>query len=760
MAKLPTYEPQVIKTERAPFAETTNIATDTAFRENLKQSLDKLAAVTKAEANKYAAEQAVASFLDTPLHISDYEKSMVTGEDPVKKYTRGGATYNKTLRSLYGNQAKIDLLGELNLHQENVLKRVRSGELKDIQEIRAEYEAPIKGYSKVVYDIDPEQGVSFSTQATTYSKGSMKAAMKELSDQAAAELNIKVRNFADTLYRNYDQFVKNETDVNLIGEHKKLVIKNATEAFKQTSKATEHLNAFTKRIEKIERAAMGTRIAEQAFLKNIPKEQLMQNLIQNEDAGELFSNYYKGLTADQQKDLRSQIGTAYTSMKVKDSSNKSGITSKLNKAITRAENGELVDISEFDNDVASMDDEQISKFNLIDEFNSITEEAYALTPAQLQDKAEDMINTYAGESLTAYESAIKNHTTKVINTIEKKLEEDPVGFMMEHSAYKNAVAPIYIEQFGDMTEQDVAKYQQLIAERKGAIADFNTQYNVQQTMFFTKDEIKHYVNVLENADEQKMIDVFTTLNSVYSDDQYELFTQMGKVPGSEALAHIGSLILQNQDVPFDARDYKNRNARLLAEGIVLSRDSGIQYKFAPSDIESSLKTKLNVDFADDASGASTRQAIIKSAEYIYKALNKSEPATFYRNIYDEALDIASGKINGYGGVVKYNKKNILIPAYMDQDMLKNIMDNATLEDFAKHAYSGKTGMRLKSTSAYTKDQFKRASVRFQSKDMMQLFIPAQTSSGVVDRQFAIDGHIMLFHMPGIMKDLKDRGVEY
>ena len=758
MAKLPRYERQIIKTQLAPAAETTNLRAATEYSKTLQGALDQLTEYTAGEANVYAEEQATESFLDTPLTLQDYQKAARTEEDPVKQFHTGGTTYNETLTKLYANQAKVDLLSQLQLDQEAVLTKVKDGTLTDVDAIRAEMQAPIAGYSKVIYNIDAAQGAQFANQATTYSKTYLKSAMKEVSDNAEAEMQLKVGKYSQQATLNFDEYVKNENDPSLIMAHRDFLLDNATEFFKLTGKTTENLSKFTTKLDKIEKEAFAAKIAESAYLNGVSKDDLNRSMILEDTPGEDYKRYYQSLTSDKQKDLRTSINTAYSAIEITKSSNKQGITTKLNDASRRLDNLEFIDFDEIDKLKDSMDDTQLLTYDLLVEKQKINELAFEKTKSEFKNTAEEYRNKYAGEKNTQFESDIANHFKKVEEDIDKRLRNNPVQFAMQHKRYKDSIQPIMIEEF-PMTEQEISSVRQKISSRKSAMAQFNQEFGVVNEEFFNDKEIQYYDDLLEDANKDELVNIITGLDVVYDDDKYDLFDKLEQK--NSALGHMGSLLNANYDPPLSAQDSKQTNLKLLAEGFVIDRDTDIKYSMAPSDTKLIDEELLGADL-----DSVTRDSIIQSGKLIYKALNKNTPATFDSEKYIQALEFAAGKINGYGGVIEYNNSTILIPAYLTKDILEGIMDTATLDDFKNHAYTI-DGEKIDNLGGYEISQFRKAQIDFpEDKDRIRLISKSKIDRNLFSptitipaKQFVVNDQVLTIDIRSLLKDLQDRNID-
>ena len=426
MAELPKYERQKYLTEGVPMAGTENIDAAITASKSMQSMLDQLTAYTAEEAGKYAIEKGIEFSINNPLSIKDYQNAERTGESAVNQFLQGGKTYNKTLKAMYGHQSRIDLLGELENHQQNVLQQVKEGKITDPQQIRAELEAPTKGYANVVFNIDPDEGMKFQTSATTYTKTNYKSILKELGDRAEKEAQFTVDKFITAGAKNYTQFVYNNTDPTLLLAHRDMLERDAFDAFAITGKQTENMNAFRSKLDKVEEAAVADQIAKEYFTAGASKEEV-ERIMQNETKAGRYTNYFANLLPDRQNSLQSAVSTAMEKLEISSSVSNKTLTFSLSEMDKTVSNGNLTDLSQLSG--YDFDDKQQIQADIILGKQLINEVVYSSSPyneAGFDTAMTEIQTRYGGEQNTIYEDAILEHAKKMRKQVIKEIEETPI----------------------------------------------------------------------------------------------------------------------------------------------------------------------------------------------------------------------------------------------------------------------------------------------------------------------------------------------
>lgn len=684
MAKLPRYDRQVLRTELAPAAGTQNLQAETQYSKTLQGALDQLTKITGIEAEKYAGEVAEENFLDTPLTLQDYQKAARTGEDPVQRLRTGGTTYNETLTKLYANQAKADLLNQLQLDQESVLTRVKSGELADIDSIKGEMSAAVSGYSNVISNIDAEAGMQFSSQAATYTKQYFKSAMKEVSEKAEAELQLKVQSQIEGFARNLENFIQEESDPYLINAHINLLEENARSSFKSTGKVTENMKAFRKKMKAIQLDAIGLKIANEANMAGKTEEEVIRNLTSANTpfAESVYGPYFSDLLSDEKVDLIAKVKTAMNNLDAKKDISNAFTNNLITRSNKMVDNGEIPDLTKLTKLQPTFNEKQNLDF-LIMQQKLVTNNLFNDMDTNSMDQyINGLTKLYpADQKRSVVESAVINHAMKLKDKIKKDAIKNPVEFASNNSRYSDDMMPIKID-FNRMADPKYSEdVEQAFLQRKTVMNKFANDFGLQEVNFFSQSEVDYYYDKLENATANEMILITTGLVQAFPGAEYELFSQINKK--STSLAHIGNLVGQAYSSP---EGMESNNAKLLAEGIVIER--GIDGISASYELPSTQMRDKADDILANAFPPTEKAIVIDAATKIYKALNKSKPGTYNDNIFAEALELSAGKFNDYGGLVEYNNRMVAVPANIKTKEFDNIFNKASIDDIKQVAVDG------------------------------------------------------------------------
>ena len=746
MAKLPRYEQQQI-TELAPAPKPVNLEAGVQTANVINRSLDQLIGYAKEGAERYAKESAIAFNIDNALTPEDYEKAKTSGEDPIKAFKTGGMVYNDTLRKLYANQASTQLLADAQDNHEDVLARVERGEITDKDEVKRLLTDPLKGYSSVIQRMDPATAATFQYRANYYGHTYFRRAVKELDNQAqfAIEQTLDKRIEDAMKFHQTQLSVYNSPQEILDG--RKILEQDLADVFKQSGKPKEALNALRNGLDTIEEAVLSNNIAQEAFKQGISVEQMTQDL----SYGNAYSNsriFQDKLKHDQVK-IIAAAKTAHNNLTLKTTTNKSAVNKLLSDGESMLSNLEFVNLNQYTPYVASMDEEQRTRYNMLQAKQSLAKQMMSMTETELSQYSQQVLSNKP-EEMTTHESDLVNFVTKTTASIKKKIKDDPVGYMQSHPKYQGGTGNLYIERYDQFSEEDIANLKHQFGQRQEAIKEFKEDYNsAGDVPMFSGAEVNYFKQQLDNADPDTMFKMMVTFSTVFEGDKYELFAQLDKKqPG---YGQIGGILANYMDVPGDLRDPEYSNARTLINAIVDEREMAKIGTKKSIDMSKTDVTQAQDDYFNGANMDSTEMAAtIAAANLIYKHL-APEVSSFDSDLYTEALNMAIGKIGDHGGIVEYNNKGLYIPAYLTEDKLETIMDEITLEDIQNHAVTP-DGIRA-DIGNYELRQFKKADLYFESRDIMVFH-------GTVDKKkFGIDGNEFGIDMPALINDLIARGVD-
>jgi len=718
MAELPKYERQKYLTEGVPMAGTENIDAAITASKSMQSMLDQLTAYTAEEAGKYAIEKGIEFSINNPLSIKDYQNAERNGESAVNKFLQGGKTYNNTLKTMYGHQSRIDLLGELENHQQGVLQQVKEGKITDLQQIRAELEAPTKGYANVVFNIDAEEGMKFQTSATTYTKTNYKSILKELGDRAELEAQFTVDKFITAGAKNYTQFVYNNTDPTLLLAHRDMLERDAFDAFAITGKQTENMNAFRNKLDKVEEAAVADQIAKEYFTAGSSKEQV-ERIMQNEGEAGRYTNYFANLLPDRQNSLQSAVSTAMEKLEISSSVSNKTLTFSLSEMDKTVSNGNLTDLSQLSG--YDFDDKQQIQADIILGKQLINEVVYSSSPYNEAgfDAAMTKIQTqYGGEQNTIYEDAILQHADKMRKQVIKEIEETPIEYLKKNIKYKSEIEPLYVDSNMLIDPEYRDGMARKIAKRKAVVEKFAEDFGLANVNLFSKEEVSYYSNQFNQITQTpsltptekvgQQMQYAGYLVDTFGGNSYQIFQELGEK--NTSLAHIGNLMNDAMRSPNPSMEA----GELLAVGNLI--DLGVAGDKAKYVMETSDMRTTEASVLGDAFTQNERGIVTESAIKIYYALKTKDFDEFDTDLYEKALKLAAGQQGEYGGIVEYKGVKHAIPSNIKRDDFEdNLFRFATIEDIEANLVD-RDGNNIENigrgSQPYSYDQFVTSNLKF------------------------------------------------
>lgn len=719
MAKLPTYDRQVIKTDIGPAVGTQNLEGNIRQSQALQGLLDQAAAWAGEEAIKYSVEKATQDFLDQPLTVKDYEQAMRRGEDPIERFKRGGVSYNETIKKLHGHQARMELGSQTQALQEDVLARVKRGELTDPNQIKKELESSIRGYGKAVSAIDVEQGMNYISTARTHSKYYYKAAMKELGDQAELKMQLTVNSIIDQSARSYETFLDTEFDPEKIYQHRQMLLADAQDTFKLTGKVTENLNKFNEKMDKVLFAKLGDKIAKENFDDGVTKDALMQDIQSGNEFG-MYTNFYRSLTADDRNKLDTAISTAMSNLELSKSTSDGVTTNRISLASDNVNGGSVLNLDDLSK--TPMTETQKFKFDLVNKKNDINKQLQSSTFTTRQDIENHINKTYAGAENEEIRTELINHFKTQIQNLDKKIVDDPVAYAASHPAFKDQVKPIMIDT-ARLNDPDYIRQLKVdFSDRQAVIQQLRVANKLPNLTFFSKDEVTYYksqfaaISAGEGSLESKInkqIGLAATMVDTFKGSSYLLFKEFDP---KSPYAHIGNLVLDAMESPTPNID----NVKLLAKGDLIDQGyfGKISYELPTKDIQG-----LNLELQEALDGPN-RAIVETNTLKIYKALNVQNAGEFNDELYQQALDIAVGTNGEYGGLVEYQGKMMVIPSSIKRsDFTEGLMNFVNLEELQMHLVD-RDGNPVENIGPgnlpYTLSQFRNAQIEFNDRNTVKL----------------------------------------
>tara|TARA_R110000772_G_scaffold162267_1_gene273499 strand:+ start:464 stop:2776 length:2313 start_codon:yes stop_codon:yes gene_type:complete len=183
VAKLPQYKREAPLMQGLPELQTPQFNAQINKSESLKKALGVVTDYAKKEGTRQVIDQASQFTVSNPLTIEDLDAAQKSGVNPIAQALNGGMIWNDAVKKLYAGQASTELSVQAYHHFDDTLARVDAGGITDADEIREAMEAPIKGWTNVIAQIDPAEANRFYMQSIIDGKAYYKKALSGLRAQ-------------------------------------------------------------------------------------------------------------------------------------------------------------------------------------------------------------------------------------------------------------------------------------------------------------------------------------------------------------------------------------------------------------------------------------------------------------------------------------------------------------------------------------------------------------------------------------------------
>jgi len=735
MAKLPTYRPPSLMIEQAPrlqFSEAAYVNKANA----MNRAIDKMQSILEPVMKQGAIDQALEFNIANPITLDQLNEAKQTGVNPIEAYQNGGMIYNQVIQTTYAQQAATQLALADQTNNESVLADVKAGKLKDLDVIKERLTSGIKGNAKVLLTMSPEVANAYTKSGAAYGHTYFKAVTKELTAQAELEQQLVSEKTYVGAEKQWESALENITDMTELAEYKELILSNSLTQFRLTGKPVENLNALRKRLEKSEIEKIAQVAASENYSTfGLNTDQVMEGLIVDETIGR-HSDYYQQLSPNRQKEFRTAVKANMQNLMLGDKASKEGRDAKYSGISKRLDNLEIVSTEDF-NKLPTINDPNDKNYNRRDfllQKQSDAKQALSLSSEDFSAYIRDETDSYDFKAgLTQDESDRVSYLEAMeVKMIQRNLDA-PVEGMRQHPAYKERDEDIIIDVDGFGDPNYVNELSQKISQRKADMSSYTGHRGIITDALFTDNEIKGLVNTWESGTVGQKVALSTFLVEQFPDNAVDVFADIA--PKDAVFSQLGYLTgnaLSNQATP----DYLTQLTTLVDQGQEIERLGANTYAMGKPK-EEALYNILG-DSYNNNPGA--KQQLIKTADYIYYALNESNPSAFSKSDYQQAIQMASGQIekytfildplnvvNGveqmqkgpreiYGGIVTHNRQKLAIPTQIKQSAFSDMIDDATLEDF-QMALSDRNGNPYNfaptdDAPQFTLDQYQDARLQF------------------------------------------------
>ena len=272
------------------------------------------------------------------------------------------------------------------------------------------------------------------------------------------------------------------------------------------------------------------------------------------------------------------------------------------------------------------------------------------------------------------------------NEISSNLIKDPITTAKNIGVFNNVSTLPISDLLNNPSQFDTVSNS--ISERIINAKAISSFYGV-QTKFFSEDEKSQLTDFFENnRNAEQLTRVLSTINKTFGQDAPKVFSEIA--PNNKFFAYVGGL---SNVTGIYGEGFKKATA---GYSLVKNKKIDPGIKKSQSTYKSTI-AKYREAYPDSYN---TYDAIIEAAEYIYAydMYQKSETdVSFKPKVFENAIQLAAGKVGDFGGIDKYNGKYIAIPTFVRSGNFSNIVerlkDDPNLLKKALNNEVGKGAMR-------------------------------------------------------------------
>lgn len=656
MAKLPTYERQATLMQDVGTLQAPNLQEQVRRSKSIQGSLDVISKFAAGEAEREVTKKAQQYTVANPLTTQQLEEAKVTGVNPIEAALNGGMVWNDAVRKLYAQQASNELTNAAYKHYESVYERVKSGELVDEALIRQEIETPLKSWSGVIAQIDPESANAFYNRRISDGNTYYKASLKEVRAKEQERQDLIAE---DTMYGQIKQFqldIQNQEPGVLLSKY----INGMAEANSMFANSPRQ-QQFKNLIESEFSTALYRQIATDITGEYKSYDILAADLEKNK-LGK-YTEIWRSLKPTQQNKLQAIIEAKYSELETQGKATLKVLTDEGKNIRERLVAGENPD----DLKVAYANYEKGS-VTLSGVAADAAKQDIALTQATL-----DMATTYNKLPISKVEADIvrmENNPDKypqaVVDIAKDYLNKRTAAKKSDFASYTLTQTGT---EAGDVTlllmggDSDKIK-----ASFKDQFSMISSQPDYQPgvTNLLTKTQTNSIVEFLQSEEGSLSKEqVARNVVKAFGADALSVFKSIS--PKDPIFAHIG--VLSAGDL--QANEFVIKD---ILKGQKL--DVNISNSRKKTDIYRDIMNTIGDTNEQDA------KSIMAAADAYYVANASPEDIQYFKeDLYKQALDAVVGGSEGMGGFASINNTLTLIDNNIPQSEVEDYIRSATINDF-------------------------------------------------------------------------------
>ncbi len=282
------------------------------------------------------------------------------------------------------------------------------------------------------------------------------------------------------------------------------------------------------------------------------------------------------------------------------------------------------------------------------------------------------VNPFEAARLLKLQNVVEARQKAIKNGIKK----DPL--LWSHDSGRVEIEANLVDQLfypaEDQTDESLGAS---ITRRKDAALATAEHYG-SPIKYFTQNEADSMAQILNDPDTPIEVQgaFLQRISKTFGTDAREVFKQIASNKTAGELMHIGGLIDLGTSPDVIQRALVGRK---IAQGM---EDQAYDEYQQQVEKRVALLSELNLE----PSMVSAVNNIKKVAGFIYLGTSR-DPKRFDRDVYEDAIQSAAGRVGDNGGIVEYNDRRVIIPNNIRNDGgLEAIFDNIkTMDDFVQYA---------------------------------------------------------------------------
>ena len=663
MAKLPQYERQAPLMSGIDTIQTPNLQEQIRRSKSIQGGLDVITKYAAGQAERGVKEKAAQYTVANPLTAKQLEEAQASGVNPIEAALNGGMVWNDAVKKLYAKQASSELTNTAYKHYEDVYDRVKSGQLVDPAIIQQELETPLKAWSNVIAQIDPESANAFYQRRITDGNTYYKASLKELRGKEQTRQDVIAEETMYGLVKQFELDVQNQEPGVVFAKYI-AGQKEANDLFANSPRQQQYKNE----IEKQFTTALFRHLSAEFQGVYGSSEEVMEAM-KNGELGK-YSEIWDNLTPMQKDKLESVVNSDFSRV---DTANKA-------KLKTLTDTGK--DIQDA---ILNGDDPQ----NWMAEFNAYRTSAENISGSLKVAAEQDIANTsviidiaerFKYKSLPQIQQEIdimrenpKMFPKSVVEFAEKhydKLEQQRNKDLAEFAVKRNQGS------YGDVNlfyGNDVQQLKASFSDQFGIVSS-HPDYKSGATNLLTKTQTNELVSFLESdTGKLQKAQVAANIVAAFGEEAISIFNEIA--PKDPVFARIGALVMESPD----ARPVIDKI--MTGQALIDNKQVGSKLKGARfSDMGVRVTTAL--EFAD----SKNIDGVFAAADAYYVAMGGDTENNIDEKLYNQALVMVTGGMfdgsgNQYGGFAKINDDIVFIDTNIRADLVDDYISTAKYNDF-------------------------------------------------------------------------------